>query len=440
MVIMSAILFNSLWIMLEKFCFAGGGIISAMYVARYLGPEDFGTFSYLLSIVILIMPFIQLGSDNILFNRIAKNQQSGMRLMVASLRLKFILFMVFSCGLMFWAGTRLPFEQTKILALLLLSTFFTIHDIYKLFYDATLASKVNLLINNCALVVFIGLNLTFVHYQMSLVWFALSYVFARSLLPFVIRRILFSQTQRFSGASIKKTLTVDHLKKYNLYLLKVGFPLAISSLAIVIYTRIDQIMLAKFIGNHAVGIYSAALSISQGWIIVPLALITSFMTMVVSTKSSKQSTDLIRLLYLITVVLFIPIILLVGLFSDQIIALIYGEAFHETASILLICSLTSLCSVLGTIAYRVIIMHSGYRFVAIKMPIVALINIVLNYHFIPRYGVTGAAWATLFSEVASLFFLNALFKKGLVTQQLICAYKSIPVFVIEVKNYVKSNR
>ncbi|CAJ0995779.1 hypothetical protein [Sodalis praecaptivus] len=133
-----------------------------MFVARYLGPASFGSFSYLLSIVILIMPFVQLGSDNILFNRIAKNKYSGMRLMSASVKLKFKMFMFFSAALMIWASINLKHNEVVILALLLLSTFFSIHDIYKLFFDATLRSKINLIINNCALLLFIILNLTFV--------------------------------------------------------------------------------------------------------------------------------------------------------------------------------------------------------------------------------------------------------------------------------------
>ncbi|CAK8741206.1 hypothetical protein SODG_004617 [Sodalis praecaptivus] len=104
-----------------------------MFVARYLGPASFGSFSYLLSIVILIMPFVQLGSDNILFNRIAKNKYSGMRLMSASVKLKFKMFMFFSAALMIWASINLKHNEVVILALLLLSTFFSIHDIYKLF-------------------------------------------------------------------------------------------------------------------------------------------------------------------------------------------------------------------------------------------------------------------------------------------------------------------
>lgn len=275
---MTAIIFNTFWIILEKLCFAGGGIISAMFVARYLGPANFGAFSYLLSIVILIMPFVQLGNDNILFNRIAKNKYSGMRLMTASVKLKFKMFMLFSAALMIWASLNLKHNEVVILALLLLSTFFSIHDIYKLFFDATLRSKINLVINNCALLLFIIMNLTFVYLKMILVWFAVAYVVARSFVPFMIRRVLFSYSQKTLNRRIKVNLTSRHIKKYHLYLLQVGFPLAIFSLSIVIYTLIDQIMLAKYLGSYAVGLYSAAQSITQGWAIIPSALVTSMMS------------------------------------------------------------------------------------------------------------------------------------------------------------------
>lgn len=436
---MRAIIYNSLWIILEKFCFAGAGIISAMYTARYLGPENFGTLSYLVSIIALILPFIQLGSDNILFNRIAKKPHSGLNLMVASLRIKLLMFIIFSIGLLGWAYYTLPREHFKILLFLLLGTFFTLRDIYKLYYDATLASKINLIINNTALVIFVAANLLFVWLHLSLVWFAVSLA-GRSFIPYVVRRILFHRDQRAKGLHYKRKMKAKYSRFYNIYLLKVGLPLAVSSLSIVIYTRIDQIMLANFIGYHAVGIYGAALAISGGWVLVPMALITSFMSTIASERDAVKAADRARMLYMITLALCAPVIIILGFFSHDIIQLVYGAAYKDSASILLICALTSLCSVLGTISYRIIIMHSGYHFVALKMPVIALLNIGLNYHFIPLFGIKGAALSTLLSEAVSLLVLNALFKKGLVTSQMFSAYKSIPKFIIEVQNYVKSTR
>ncbi|WP_406706964.1 oligosaccharide flippase family protein, partial [Sodalis sp.] len=290
--------------------------------------------------------------------------------------------------------------------------------IYKLFFDATLRSKINLIINNCALLLFIILNLTFVYLKLSLVWFAVAYVVARSFVPFIIRRFMFSYSQKSLNQRVKANLSPKHIKKYHLYLLQVVFPLAISSLSIVIYTRIDQIMLAKYLGSYSVGLYSAAQSITQGWAIIPSALVTSMMSTIVREKSSRKADELIHLLYVIAISTFVPVFALVSLMSGPIIDLIYGKAYHAAAGILLIGAVTTCFSVMGTVAYRVIIMNAGFRFVAIKMPLIAVLNIALNSYLIPLYGIEGAAFATLLSEFSSLFILNAFFRKGLITSQI----------------------
>lgn len=70
---------------------------------------------------------------------------------------------------MIGASINLKHDEVVILALLLLSTFFSIHDIYKLFFNAALRSKINLIINNCALLLLLIMNLTSVHLKLSLV-------------------------------------------------------------------------------------------------------------------------------------------------------------------------------------------------------------------------------------------------------------------------------
>lgn len=74
-----------------------------------------------------------------------------------------------------------------------------------------------------------------------------------------------------------RPISLRHQRRYGRYLLKVGLPLAVSGLSIVIYTRIDQIMIGNYLGEHSVGLYSAAITLSQGWVFVPIALITSMM-------------------------------------------------------------------------------------------------------------------------------------------------------------------
>src|SRR5476649_475509 len=210
-VIMKSTFYNACWIILEKCCFAVAGIFSSMYVARYLGPENFGTLSYTYSIIAIILPFIQLGSDSILFNRVAKNPHSGLRLMEASRYIKIIFFALFSAGLLFWAYRQLPTRQLTVLAILLVGTFFTLCDIYKTFYDATLASKINLVVNNTALIIYVGVNLVFVHLGLDLIWFAATLAM-RSFIAYSVRSVIFHLKRREKKRTIHGVIKFKNIK------------------------------------------------------------------------------------------------------------------------------------------------------------------------------------------------------------------------------------
>jgi O-antigen/teichoic acid export membrane protein len=121
--------------------------------------------------------------------------------------------------------------------------------------------------------------------------------------------------------------------------------------------------------------------------------------------------------------LSLPVLLGLWWFAHPAIALLYGAAFQPAANILAICTLTSLFSVMGTVSYRSIVLFAGYRFIAIKMPLVAVANVVMNLLLIPRYGLIGAAVSTLLAEFISFFVLNSLFRGGKITRlQLTCFY------------------
>jgi O-antigen/teichoic acid export membrane protein len=116
-----------------------------------------------------------------------------------------------------------------------------------------------------------------------------------------------------------------------------------------------------------------------------------------------------------------------------VIELLYGAEFQPSAAILAVCTLTAMFGALGTVSYRSMVLFSGYRFIALKMPIVAVINVVLNILLIPRYGLMGAAISTLFSEFISLFVLNAFFQRGKITRLQITCFYCIPVLIKKFK-------
>lgn len=430
---MKPVIFNACWLIAERLLFGFSGVFISIYVARYLQPAQFGTISYLLSIVAITVPLIQMGADNILFNRIARKPQSGIRLMLASARLRARWFCVTSALLLVWGALTLDHVPFVMLVLVLISSYFQIQDVFKIYYDATLNSKRNALINNGVLVLAIIMRVAMVKYEMTLAWFVLPYIVS-SAIPYLVRRWMFMREHPQSGDQKVPAALVN---RYSRYLMTVGLPLSLSALSIVIYVRIDQVMLENMVGSHAVGLYTAALTLCNAWTFVPIALITSLMSTVVSDRNPETQAHSIRMLFLIVLVITAPIVLFYLLFGSQILVLLFGQGFREAATIVPLCTFTALCSVLGTLSMRVMVLYSGFRFIAFKMPAVALVNVALNWVMIPRYGIEGAAISMLIAEFLSFFLFNIFFRKGKITVLQLTCYQSIPVVNRKVKNYVK---
>lgn len=413
---MKAIITNALWLMLERVSLSLSGIFVSIYVARYLGPAQFGALNYLLATIAIVVPLVQLGADSIIFNRVARRQPSGIRLMLASIRLRRWLF----------GGDAADTDMELFQPIARQPTDDVVAACQRLFLDS---GRVQDLLR-CPPAV----ETQYADQQpgAAAVDRAAAGTGERRAAAGVVRGALHPQQRRtllarlwlFRGeAAALPRVTPRQAGRYGRYLLKVGLPLAISSLSIVIYTRIDQIMLGNLVGEQAVGWFSAATTLSQGWVFVPMALITSLMPGIASCRDPLEQEYRIRVLYLVVLGLSLPVLLGLWWFAHPAIALLYGAAFQPAASILAICTLTSLFSVMGTVSYRSIVLFAGYRFIAIKMPLVAVANVVMNLLLIPRYGLIGAAVSTLLAEFISFFVLNSLFRGGKITRlQLTCFY------------------
>ncbi|MEX0631915.1 polysaccharide biosynthesis C-terminal domain-containing protein [Serratia ureilytica] len=201
-----------------------------------------------------------------------------------------------------------------------------------------------------------------------------------------------------------------------------GLPLAISSLSIVIYTRIDQIMLGNLVGEQAVGWFSAATTLVKAGF---------------RADGADHLVDAGHCQLPRSVGAGVPYPGALSGGPGPVVAGVAGPVvvrppghcaavrrrFPTGRQHPAICTLTSLFSVMGTVSYRSIVLFAGYRFIAIKMPLVAVANVVMNLLLIPRYGLIGAAVSTLLAEFISFFVLNSLFRGGKITRlQLTCFY------------------
>jgi PST family polysaccharide transporter len=182
-------------------------------------------------------------------------------------------------------------------------------------------------------------------------------------------------------------------------LLKDSWPLILSGLAIMVYMRIDQIMLGQMLGDEAVGIYSAAVRISEVWYFVPMAIVASVFPSIIEAKKKSEALYYQRLqwLYDVMVVLALSVAVPMTFLSDWAVSLLFGQAYEQAGAVLAIHIWTAVFVGLSFSSGRWFI-NEGYTLLALKRNLLGLVvNVILNTYLIPLYGPKGAALATLLS-------------------------------------------
>ncbi|MDK9719226.1 MAG: polysaccharide biosynthesis C-terminal domain-containing protein, partial [Trichlorobacter sp.] len=96
------------------------------------------------------------------------------------------------------------------------------------------------------------------------------------------------------------------------------------------------------------------------------------------------------------------------LFSNTVITLLYGKAYAGAAIVLSVYVMSGIFVMVGHVREYWVTVENITRLSLYSTSLGALVNIILNLVFIPRYGAVGAAYATLFALVIASYAINLL--------------------------------
>ncbi|MES1168032.1 MAG: polysaccharide biosynthesis C-terminal domain-containing protein, partial [Oleiharenicola lentus] len=180
-------------------------------------------------------------------------------------------------------------------------------------------------------------------------------------------------------------------------LLREAWPLMLTSLAVIVYMKIDEVMLRQMAGPAAVGVYAAAVRISELWYFVPVALASSVLPALLRTRERDAVHYRARLqqFFDLNAGLAYGSAIPLALASGWITRLAYGEAFAAAGPVLAVHIWASLFVFLGVARGQWLVNEGHTRFYFLATLAGAVTNIGLNLVLIPRQGALGAAWATL---------------------------------------------
>ncbi|MEQ1264575.1 polysaccharide biosynthesis C-terminal domain-containing protein, partial [Acinetobacter baumannii] len=112
------------------------------------------------------------------------------------------------------------------------------------------------------------------------------------------------------------------------------------------------------------------------------------------------------------IILSLIIVILLEFSAYYIVTFLYGNEYLKSIEILRCLLIFQFFWVIGFYFSRLIIKFNGYKFLAYKSIFCCLLNLALSYFFIKKWGVIGAAYAVLVTEVISSLVLNLFYRKA----------------------------
>ena len=399
---------NTSWLFVEKILRMIVGLFVGIWVARYLGPEQFGLFSYAQSFVGLFTAIATLGLDGIVVRELVKDESRRDELIGTAFYLKLIgaiaVLIVLAVAIQFTSNDH----YTNILVFIIASaTIFQAFNVVDMYFQAKVLSKYVVYANVISLFISSIVKIVLILNDAPLIAFAWATLFDSIVLAlgFIYYYVKNSSIFNIKNLIFKRETAVS--------LLKDSWPLILSGIVVSIYMKIDQVMIQEMMGSEAVGQYAAAVRISEAWYFIPAVIASSLFPAIISSKKQSEELYYARLqkLYDLMVWMAIAIALPMTFLSDWLINLLYGELYNQAGSVLMIHIWAGVFVGLGV--------ASGKWFMTENLIMLSfwrtfngmVINIILNFMLIPKYGVQGAAIATLFSQIIAAYIFDLFNQK-----------------------------
>lgn len=389
--------FNSSWMMAEQFLRILSGVFVGIYIARYLGPEEFGVLSYVLAIATFMMAISRFGMDAILVRELVSTPEKEQLLMGTAFWLMVVaaLGCYILVGAVIWSTAELVSVKiyTSIIAL---STIFTSCSVVDFYFQSQVKAKYSAACKSVTLFLMSVVKLYLIFIQADFIWFVFAF-----LMDYAVLGLVFIVAAFYGkGCGFLKLFSWSDAKE----MLKSAWPLVLGAVAIQVYMRIDQIMIRNMLGLHEVGVYSAAVRIYEAWAIVTAMITVSLLPAIVKLKQGDEENYHKRMTQLFRLVIWMSVFaaIAVSLVSEQLMVLAFGEEYRESAPVVDIIMWTAVFAAMGSVSARYFNVEKMEKKFALRTALAALLNVGLNFLLIPIYGIKGAAIATL----SCTFFAN----------------------------------
>jgi PST family polysaccharide transporter len=393
------------WLVLARLFQIGANVAATLVMARVLGPERLGVLSLATTIAVVMATLGTLGLEQIAMREFASGGESGSAHATRSLLLLRLVGALLG-GALVLAMLFVPLPQPgalgPLLVVLALLPLFQGGDIAEWQLVANQRVRTVAQATMASAMVFAVAKITLALVHPDLFAFALAVLAEaalRSLLLAFASRGLWTP-HRTGNASL--AMAGQFLRE--------GGPLLASTLAIFVYIRLDQFMIASMVGARAVGQFVAVANISEMQLVAAMALSRSVMPSLVQAyeRSPAEFEALMSRCMRAGFYLMLASSLLLSFASPWLLALMFGPGYEGGARALSIHAFMAPFAMLGVLSSTWFVLNRNTGHALGRTLFGAGVNVVLNLLLIPRLGIAGAAIATLAAQSCASLFYDAL--------------------------------
>lgn len=389
-------------------------LVIGMISARYLGPSNYGALNYVTAIVSIFEPITMLGLYAIVVNELVTKVEKSGEIIGSAICLRLFVGLISSLLVIVIIKVLHPHDDVLfIIALLLsLSLIFRAFDIFNYWYQSQLKSKYTASISLFAYIIVSGYKIYLLITKKNIQWFA----FATSLNFLIIAALYFTIYKISNGSNLRFSINTSK------NLLSRSYHIIISTIFSSIYLHIDKIILGNTLDAKAVGLYTAAVTVSNIWIIIPGALIDSSRPIIMRLKEEDNRLYLKRLRQISAVIIWLGLLvaIFINIFAKNIIHLLYGSDYIQAVSTLKIYSWAAIFPFLNSIRTIWFICEDKIRFEKLLSLFGLLISPLISYILIIEYGIEGAALSVIFSRMLLTIIIPLLITE---TKEIVLIYK-----------------
>ena len=198
-------------------------------------------------------------------------------------------------------------------------------------------------------------------------------------------------------------------KKSAYFLMKESFPLMLTSAAVIVYQRIDQVMIGQMVDKTAVGFFSVATRFVEVLIYIPMTLAQTISPILVRARERSELEYAKKCQQFMNLSLWLSLssAIVTSVIANWIVCITFGNEYVPAVIVLQIMAFKVASVALSNTAGTMLVCEGLQKYAIFRDTFGCIVCIVLNYLLLPHYGIIAAAYVAIISNIAAGYVADA---------------------------------